>query len=962
MFLFTDIEGSTRLWEERPAVMSRALVRHDEILAEVFTLRRGHVFKRVGDAFCVAFEAPATALEAALELQTRLAAEPWPAHCRLSVRVALHAGAAESRDGDYFGQPLNRIARLLGIAHGGQILLSAAAREILDGSLPADCALEFLGEHRLKDLFRPEQVYQVRAPGLPADFPPLRSLDSPDMPNNLPQQVTTFIGREREVAEVRGLLATHRLVTLTGTGGCGKTRLALQVAAEMLEQAPGGAWLIELAPLREASEIPAAMASALGVREEPGVPVLESIHSHLREQQALLLLDNCEHLIEPAARMVDQLLRRCPKVSILASSREPLRIPGERTYRVPSLAVPKAVSHMVDEVRHSEAVRLLVDRAQFHQPTFDVSPANAKAVVQLCASLDGIPLAIELAAARIRSLSLDQINSKLDDRFRLLTGGSRAALPRQQTLKALVDWSYDLLNQQEKRLLVGLSVFAGPFSLEAAHGVAAEPEMPEWEVFDLLESLADKSLLVVEPSADGATSYRMLETVRRYGLERLAESGEYDRTRLRHGEYFGALAEEAGRHLRGRGAKEWVRRLAPLHDEMRAAISWAIESGNRELGLRLAGGLGHYFYLCGRLQEGLRLCEQVLDLPKSEADHDSRQALFAAAWLAQSTREPDKAEALFERLKAESERRGDSYTLGLALNGLGVVAEHLRRDFGVAQQRYRAALEAYSALPDGGRSYSTLNNLGSLKLSLGDYEGGLACYMRSLELLQAVGDVEVLSVVNGNVGQALTLMGRYLDGEPFLRTALDLAQELGGSTRVGNQLLNLGLWLRIQGRLDEAEASLRKALELISDGNELYFLGSCWIALGQTLLLRGPSAEGWELILRATRDSLARRHTLGILSGLLAAACFIAEHDPGLGARLLGSRSMLDETSPYLGMPELVDLEQRVQRLIVRLKGELGEDVFFSEYRRAASLTVEDLLESVQQVVAVSLRERVFVS
>ena len=498
-FLFTDIEGSTKLWEQHPDSMRPALARHDHLLRQSIEANNGYVFKTMGDAFCAAFATAPEAVQAALTAQRLLTAEVWETETSLRVRMALHTGIAEERDGDYFGQALNRVARLLATGHGGQTLLSGATQELTRDHLPLAASLLDLGQRRLKDLGRPEIVFQLRHPALSADFPPLRSLDNPDLPNNLPLQVASFIGREKETTDVKFLLAKTRLLTLTGSGGSGKTRLALQVAADLLDQYFDGVWLVELATLSDPALVPQAVADVLGVQEQVGQAITRTLKDALYSKSLLLVLDNCEHLVAACASLAADLLGNCPHVHLLSTSREPLNIAGEQTFRVPSLSLPDPKqTQTVETVSQYEAVRLFIERVQAVQPSFMVTNTNAPAVAQVCWRLDGIPLAIELAAARVRSLSVEDVNTRLDNRFRLLTGGARNSLPRQQTLRALIDWSYDLLTEAEKTLLRRLSVFAGGWTLPAAEAVgvgkdAANAGVAGWEVVDLLTSLVDKS-------------------------------------------------------------------------------------------------------------------------------------------------------------------------------------------------------------------------------------------------------------------------------------------------------------------------------------------------------------------------------------------------------------------------------------------------------------------------------------
>ncbi len=620
-FLFTDIEGSTKLWEAQPAAMQAALARHDALLREAIENANGYVFKTVGDAFCAVFTTASEALDAVLAAQLALVSESWPEETPIKVRMALHTGAVESRDNDYFGQPINRVARLLSTAHGGQSLLSQTTYDLVRDYLPESVSLRDLGIHQLKDLARPEQVFQVLHPLLPADFPHIKSLST--HPNNLPQQITSFVGREKETKELKSLLESCRLVTLTGSGGTGKTRLSLQIAADVLERYPDGVWLVEFAPLTDSNLVVSTVASVLGLKEEVDKPLQRTLTEHLKNKHLLLILDNCEHLLTVCAKLADALLRTCPQVVILASSREGLGISGETTYRVPSLSLPDPKRpQTLASLSHYESVRLFIDRAVQVQVSFAVTNEMAPALASICHRLDGIPLAIELAAARVRSLSVEDINSKLDQRFRLLTGGSRTALPRQQTLRSLIDWSYDLLSEVEKALLCRLCVFAGGWTLESAEAVCAGDVVEDWEILDLLTSLYDKSLVVSEPSGSG-TRYRLLETIRQYSRDHLLESGEEDIFRGRHLSHFLALGELAEPQMIGPDQVMWLDRLELEHDNLRTALEWSGDSsfgGDSSSGLHLVGAISRFWEVRSYFSEGRDRLSRVLAAAGAGAD------------------------------------------------------------------------------------------------------------------------------------------------------------------------------------------------------------------------------------------------------------------------------------------------------------------------------------------------------
>jgi predicted ATPase/class 3 adenylate cyclase len=586
-FLFSDVEGSTLRWEHDRADMEVAVRRHDTLVRTAIVGRHGYVFKTVGDAFCAVFGRPDEAVAAALDAQRTLLAEDFSAVDGLPVRMALHTGTAEERDGDYFGPTVNRVSRLLAIGNGGQILVSGVTTDLVQGTLPSQASLQDLGAHRLRDLTYPEQVYQLIAPGLRSDFPALRSLEV--LPNNLPLQLTSFVGRDREVGEIESLLKKHRVVTVVGSGGVGKTRASLQVGANMLDGSGDGAWFVELAPLADGSVIPSAIASAIGVELPAGVP-LDALVAKLKAKQLLLILDNCEHLVESTARVVDALVRGCPNVVVLASSRQGLGIAGEATYRMPSLSVPDAagaVGLATADLRRYGAIALFVERAEAADQQFALTDENAPAVADICRRLDGIAFAIELAAARVRMLSPQQLQRRLDERFRILTGGSRTALPRQQTLRALIDWSYELLDARERALFRRVGVFVDGFSLEGASAVCTDATFDELELFDVLASLVDKSLVVAELSGP-ATRYRLLESTRAYALEKLSEADESKRLFERHLAYIHELTMRAAESFQAMTSAEPFAFIDTELENVRAAVTYALNGGNATIGAEIA--------------------------------------------------------------------------------------------------------------------------------------------------------------------------------------------------------------------------------------------------------------------------------------------------------------------------------------------------------------------------------------
>ena len=564
-FLFTDVEGSSRLWEEHPDTMKSALARHDQILRDAIATHDGYVVKMTGDGAHAVFGNAEHAVAAAVLVQDMLAEVDWGEPGSLLVRIGIHTGPAEARDADYFGPAVNRAARLMSAAHGGQVVVSLVTAELVRDLLPDGVALKDLGEHRLRDVSSPERVFQLMRFGLERDFPPLRSLDV--LPTNLPRQLTSFVGRDDEILQLRGLLDDHRLVTITGVGGVGKTRLSIQVAADVLASFTDGAWIVELAAA-DAESMHAVFAAVLGTRLRPGSTVRDDVIEFLARRDLLLVVDNCEHLVADVATFVEDVLARAHGVRVLATSREPLGVVGEQIWPVRSLEVADPGSSL-ESVSATASARLFVDRARLADADFDLDSRNAASVVEICRRLDGIPLAIELAAARTASLQSSEIAGLLDERFRLLAGSRRRGVERHQTLKAAVDWSYALLGELERSTFDRLGVFAGSFDATAVEAVVADAGIDRFDVLGAIDELVAKSMLVGQPIEQLGTRYELLETLRQYALDRLDDRAETDECRRRHAAHFAGVAETIGVGLFTRDEDAWRARLAGEIDNLR---------------------------------------------------------------------------------------------------------------------------------------------------------------------------------------------------------------------------------------------------------------------------------------------------------------------------------------------------------------------------------------------------------
>ena len=830
-FLFTDIESSTQLWEHHPDAMKFAQDRHESILRQAFATHGGYAYKMIGDAFQVAFETAPDALAAALDAQRALHVEPWHETGPLRVRMALHTGVTEERGDDYVGPALNRVARLLGAGYGGQVLLTRPVYDLVRDDLPLDVDLRDLGEHRLKDLVRPEHIYQLTAPGLPSDFPPLKTLDS--FPHNLPLQVTSFIGREKEMAEVKRLLWDARLVTLTGPGGTGKTRLSLQIAADFLELYPDGAWFVELAPLADPALLPQTVANVMGIRESSGHPVMSLLTDHLRTKELLLILDNCEHLVEVCAQFVDTLLKACPHILILASSREALGIAGETSFRVPSLSTPDA-RHLppFETLTQYEAVRLFSERAEMAMPGFTVTKENAPAIAQICYRLDGIPLAIELAAARVPVLRVEQIGSRLDNRFRLLTGGSRTALPRHQTLRALIDWSYDLLPASERSLLGRLSVFAGAWTLEAAEAICIGEGIEPDEILDLLIQLVNKSLVNSDRAQNAEARYRLLETIRQYARDKLLEAGGGERIRDQHLEFFLKRAEQAEPGLRGPDQVALLDMLEDELDNMRAALEWSLER-NLEMGLRLASALMWLWHLRGHASEGIDWLDRALTSSVGENDEaplpETRaKALRMLGFLRMFQSNPEGAIApLQESLKIYEDfgpagKQGKAY----AIWGLGTAASY-KGDSAISKALTEESLALFREIGDKFGITECLNTLGDIALTEGDYDQAKLLWEESLVLKRERGDQDGIAFSLAQLGNIAFLEGDFQRATPLYEEAATLFRAVGNKFFASAAFYSLGETAWAQGNYAHAAKKYEEALALgrgADEGRQVAFV------------------------------------------------------------------------------------------------------------------------------------------
>ena len=902
-FLFTDIENSSSLWEKYPEAMKSALAKHDSILKEVIEANNGHVIKTTGDGvhavFSTAIDASNASLDAQRELQTSENSD-----VSIRVRMGIHTGEAELRDGDYYGSTLNRAARIMSIGHGGQILLSETTLQIAREHLSSDVSALDLGQHHLKGLSKAERIFQISTPFLQKEFPALKS--QVYATNNLPTQLTSFVGRERELAESKSRLEGARLLTLIGPGGTGKTRLSIQLGLQLIPYFKDGVWLVEFAPISDPSLIIQTITSVFDIGEVPGVPLKTLLHDFLREKQLLLILDNCEHLVEASAKVVDELLHVAPNIKIIVSSREALGINGETVYRVPSLSLPDQDEVTKEAAIGYEAVQLFVERAPAANRKFQLTDENASFVAQICSRLDGIPLAIELAASRITVFSPEQVAKRLDDRFKLLTGGSRTALPRQQTLRALIDWSYDLLSQDERALLRRLSVFAGGWTFEAAETICNNVD-----VFEHLPQLVNKSLVTVNDEGD-EPRYFLLETIRQYARDKLLENGEGEGTRSRHFTYYLAMAETAFPEMLTREKDlYWAEKLETEYDNLRAAVDWGL-AHDPIATMRLIRSLTYLFVVTNYYGEGHHWGEEALKHVKSLTDKGKvlteEENLYKARLLASmstmSLTMGDTRKTLMEAEESTSLLRtlGDTRTLAQTLS-FHMAGKLVTGNFDEAVAAMHEALELAESLNDKHISAGVLGAASFVELYVNkDYAKSDALREEASELFREYGSRWSYGIMAYGFGNMLTLQKQFGKAREKYQIAMQVMQEIKSSRNIIMIKSDLAHILRQEGNYIEAIPAYHETIK-------------AWQRMGQ-------------------RSAVA--HQLECLA-------FIAKaiERPDKAARLLGAAEALrQKINMDMTPPEREEYEKEV----ADLKANMDEKEFASLWSEGRSTTMDEAI------------------
>jgi predicted ATPase/class 3 adenylate cyclase len=906
--LFTDIEGSTVMLQRLGDAYAQVLADHHRLVRSGLAAHHGREIDTQGDAFFAVFSSPSACVAAVTEMQRALISHSWPAGESVRVRMGVHSGEVSETAVGLVGLEVHRAARIAAVAHGGQVVLSSATAALVRDSMPAGASLKDLGSHRLKDLGRPEQIFQLEAAGLPAAFPPLRSLDNPKLLNNLPAQVSSFIGRDAELAEVRALIATARLVTLTGPGGAGKTRLGLQVAAGLLDGSGDGVWFADLAPLQDGDLVAVTVASVLGILQDPGRPLIDTLAEAVGRRSLLVLLDNCEHVIDACAKLADALLRNCPHIALLATSREPLGIDGELIHRVPSLDTP-ADEDDADAIRSTEAVRLFSDRAAQHGGPIAWDERTVSVVGRICRRLDGIPLAIELGAARLRVMSVTELDARLDQRFSILTGGSRAALPRQQTLLDMVDWSWELLNAAERHALARLSVFAGGFDLAAAEAVIAGRDVLPDEVVGHLGALVDKNLVQFAGAGAGPGRYRLLETVRQYAARRLdgQQPASANDARMAHFRHYLALAHTAAPQLVAHDQAGWLDRLDLELDNLRAAIAFSLQQADPAPGIQLVAALRIFWKARGHATEGAEALRSLLDVPAARGATLLRaRALATAAYLLEQAGGYGIAEKYCDEALAIARPAGDEYLVADLL--------YVRAFVLLRQGRQDSALPLIESGLELARRLQEPHLIARLLAARafavdvgGDHVGATRDAAEALVLYRQVGDRREVGTMVGNLGYAELSMGDLDTARNHLLESLDIARALNDRYGVVYETFNLGLAEYLSGSPSAAEGLFAESLDLARRAR--MEASSAYALIG--LAMAGSGRAGMD---RAEMGRAARLH--------------------GAGQEVLAA---LGETvEPLEG-----GLRDRDCR---RLRSAMGAEAFDAEYAAGRALTSEEVL------------------
>jgi len=946
-FLFTDIEGSTKLAQEFPERLPLALEKHHSILSEIIESNNGFVFEIIGDAFYCAFENAIEALKAAYEAQVKFNSEKCN-EAQIKVRMGIHSGVAEWNGSLYMGYiTLARTQRVMSTAYGEQILISNEAYELVKENFNvtnqeirnkmdrSEISFRDLGERRLKDVIQPIRLYQVASPALRKDFPPLNTLDA--RPNNLPVQLTSFIGRKEEMKQVKALLKQTHLLTLTGPGGAGKTRLALQLAAEIIDDFANGVWFVEFASLTQPALLPQVVLKVFELQEETERTLEKTLCDYLKEKEILIILDNCEHMIEACATLAEKLLGYCPKLKVIATSREALRCTGEKTHRVLSLEIPNIEKEIsAEKLSQYESVMLFLERAVAVNSNFRVVTENAPALAQICHQLDGIPLAIELAAAKIRVLSVEEILEKLNDRFGLLTGGSRTALPRQQTLLALIDWSYDLLSDKEKLLLQRLSIFAGGWTLEAASEVCSDKQLKRNEILDVLTKLVDKSL-VIPTEKDGKVRYNTLETIHHYAVEKLVDNSELQKN---HFDYFLKLTEQSEIQLTGAEQIKWLKIIENELANIRSALKWSVKI-IPDSTLRMASAMGEFWSARSYYSEGLDFLLTALGEMKNSKDIYKAKALHLAGLFSFRMGKNVQAKSFLQEGLELSQEIGYSTGIGHSLLTQGTYELNFGH-YKKTKELFENSLSKFREFNVNVGVAKSLVNLGVLNRFLGDYEKSEKYYEEALEIYRELNNLQQIALTTFHIGYIAYYKDELEKSRKILEENLPILKKLGDKYYSAKSIQQLGVISYDQGDYDKSRKLNEDSLKIFREIGYKNKIPHPLFYLAKIFFKQGNREKGKRIL----KESISISREVGskiLLSDciyILADIVFDQGKEEAATKLIAKNESMRKHIGQFS-----ITLDTEVKLNLSKLKSKLGNEKFKQLWKAGLSMTFDEAVE-----------------
>jgi predicted ATPase/class 3 adenylate cyclase len=945
--LFTDIEGSTHLLQQLGDRYAAVLAECRRLLREAFQQWNGHEVDTQGDAFFIAFARATDAVSAAVASQRALADHPWPEGAVVRVRMGLHTGEPSLVPEGYVGIDVHHAARIMEAAHGGQILLSQTTRQLVEHHLPDGVSLLDMGDHRLKDLQRPSHLFQLLIAGLPTDFPPLKTLDI--CPNNLPVQPTPLIGREKEVDAIGQLIRRDdvRLMSLTGPGGMGKTRLALQAAAELSDLFADGVYFVDLAPVSDSTLVIPTIAQALSLWERGSLSLLERLKEELRQKRMLLLLDNFEQVIDAAIDIAD-LLAACPQLKLMITSRTVLRVRAEREFIVPPLSHPDpAQVPDISTLSQYEALELFIERAQAVRPDFQLTAINAPAIVEIVARLDGLPLAIELAAARMKLLSPEALLARLSQRLQVLTGGARDVAARHQTLRNTIEWSYNLLDAEEQQLFWRLSIFVGGCTLEAVEAMYATLAAGTEPLLDTVASLVDKSLLQRREQSSGAgPRFVILETIREYGLERLSASGEMEMVRKAHTSYYLAQAERRDQDLPSSEYEAWLDQMEQEHDNLRAAMQWSLEQpeDRKGIALRLGGGLRSFWYNRGYLSEGLDFLERALVQSDGVEAAVRASALFAAARLYEVRGEYDRAEPFLIKSLALYRELGDMARIGHSLHLQADIAWR-RGNLNMARSQAEESFAIFRQLDDKGAIAGLLLHLGALAADQGEYTKALALLEESLAINRELADKSSTADSLFNLARASYFSGDDLaKARQLLEESFAIFTELGDKESLAYCLCLSGLLTLEQGDTTSAYSLIEQSVALFKERRQKHGMALSTTSLAKVTAAQGDTTTARVLYEESVLLAVRAADKLNIASALEGLASVVATQGAYTwAARLWGAAEALRKS---IGAPLPAVERPAYERAVTATREYLGQSAFDTAWVEGRGMTLEDVLKN----------------